>query len=107
MASARLLSYAMARLKSDFLYNYRNADPCCHESNVRTEADLRATLADERHQALMAEGGAWHGFVQEFIAERDGDLARLRRLKAAARKRTERVMANLAASIGGRARNAF
>jgi hypothetical protein len=97
-------SYAMARLKTDFLYHYRNADPRCHESNVRTEADLRATLADERHQALVTEGGAWHGFVQQFIAERDGDLARLKRLKAAARKRSERVMAKLATSIGGRAR---
>jgi hypothetical protein len=51
----------------------------------------------------MAEGGAWHGFVQEFIAERDGDLARLKRLKAAARKRTERIRKNLVESLGGRA----
>jgi hypothetical protein len=93
-------SYAMARLKT--YHRYRTGD-LRHYWSV-DEADLRKQLADERHQELVAEGGAWHGYVQEFIAERDGDLARLKRLKAAARKRSARAMANLVASVGGRAR---
>ena len=82
-------SYAMARLKTD--HRYRTADPR-HWWSVDEADQCKKLVDDERHRELVAEGGAWHGFVQEFIAERDGDLARLKRLKAAARKRTERVM---------------
>ena len=63
-----VLSYAVARLKSD--YGYRNKDP--RRYWIRDETDIRKTLADERHQELIAPGGAWWRFVQMYLAEPTG-----------------------------------
>jgi hypothetical protein len=79
-----VLSYAMGRLKADFLYDYRNKDP--RQRRVSDETALRKKLADERHQRLIAPGGAWRRFVQMFLAERDGDADRLAELEAEARR---------------------
>jgi hypothetical protein len=76
-------SYALGRMKTDDNSDYRSEhwrrgkrlpDP--------TEADLLNDLADSRHQALMAPGGAWHRFVAMNIARRDGDEVELARLQA-------------------------
>jgi hypothetical protein len=83
-----VMSYAMARLKSDFLNNYRSNDPRVHPSNIETEADLRAKLAkggdDYEH---VKRGGAWWTFTQEHIAEleakRSGDKKRLAKVRKA------------------------
>jgi hypothetical protein len=67
-----VMSYAMARLKSDNLGWYeRNGDPRAGEWRRRhSEGDLRATLTPEgKNHSLIVPGGAWWRFVE---------LARLR-----------------------------
>jgi hypothetical protein len=94
-----VMSYAMARLKTDQFNRYRSndrrdkwtpprwltkgyGDPgkgivwrFRHQST--TEAELRAALGDERRRKLVAPGGAWWRHVQIHIAERDGDAEKL------------------------------
>lgn len=102
----RVLSYAMARLKTDCLNRYRSNDGRDKWTPPRwftksagygdpgkgmvwrktkyntTEADLRAALSDERYRELVTPGGAWWRHVQIHRAERDGDAEKLAQLKA-------------------------
>jgi hypothetical protein len=64
-----VMSYAIARQRGFWLN-------CC-DSN--TEA--RRQLKDESHCELMKPGGTWWLFVQQWIAERDNDTARLAELQ--------------------------
>jgi hypothetical protein len=68
-----VMSYAIARLKSDNIENWMHR---------LTDDEARAKLRDETHAALIAPNGFWWGFVQEWIAEQDGDTATVERLKA-------------------------
>jgi hypothetical protein len=84
-----VMSYAMARLKGDFLNCYGSAwvDP----RYKATETSLRAKLAkggDSHH--LVVRGGSWwqrtHGHIAELEAKRSGNarlLAKVRRENAA------------------------
>ena len=59
-------SYAMARLKSDFLNGYR----CASSRRQRTEEELKAAISPGgREHKYIVEGGAWWGHCQEDIAE--------------------------------------
>ena len=73
------MSYAMARLKADNIESYRNADP--RRWRTKTEADLRATLQDERHQKLLAKDGAWWQDVELARAKASGDDKRAAQLQ--------------------------
>jgi hypothetical protein len=65
-----LFSYAAARLKGDW-------------PRGRTEAEAQwRLLHDEDCLQLIKPGGKWWCRVQEWIAEKDGDSARLAELKA-------------------------
>lgn len=75
-----LMSYAMARLKADNLYTYRNNDPR-RRWRQDTEADLRAILADDRHRQLLGEGGAWWQEVELARAKARGDHKRAAQLQ--------------------------
>ena len=89
-----LMSYAMARLKSDNVNGYRNADPR-HLWRKQTEADLRATLRDERHQKLLAKNGAWWQDVELAKAKARGDHKRAVQLQAMVNARRARYTAAL------------
>ena len=73
-------SYALGRMKTDFSEGYRNPDP--RQWRCRDEEELRARLADDRHQELMRDSGSWHRHVHMHIAKRDGDGDRLAKLEA-------------------------
>jgi hypothetical protein len=93
-----VMSYAMARLKADFLENYRNADPRCppHWKND-TEADLRAKLAnDERYRKLISEGGSWWLCTEISRAKARGDEKRAAKLQAQA----DEIVASVFKRIG-------
>jgi hypothetical protein len=63
-------SYAMARLKSDFLngYGYRRETRWCWSPS--TEEDLKAEISPGgRHHEYVVEGGAWWQHCQEDIAK--------------------------------------
>jgi hypothetical protein len=78
-----VMSYAMARLKSDFL----------HYWNRKSDADLKAKLRDGGdHHHLIIEGGAWWRHVEMHKAERDGDTERLALLKAEHERAVAAVM---------------
>ena len=65
------MSFAMARLK-------------CHSWwRDHSEAELRASLrkGGKNHQHIVA-GGAWRRHLDMWIAQRDGDTARLQELEA-------------------------
>jgi hypothetical protein len=56
-----VMSYAMARMKADWLNRYRSNDPRCKRWWLGTEEDLRAKLSNpkDRHYELVQPGGAW------------------------------------------------
>jgi hypothetical protein len=61
---ASVTSYAMARLKSDWLYRYR------YGWGGATEDDLRTEIAPGgRHHEYVVPGGAWWKHCQEDIAK--------------------------------------
>jgi hypothetical protein len=64
-----LVSYAIARLRSDRLIK------------CPSNAQARLDLQKERCRKLMAHGGSWWLLVQDWIAKRDHDTARLQELK--------------------------
>jgi hypothetical protein len=82
-----MMSFAMARLKTDSLENYlgigwggvRNAKPG-KRGFYRTEEQLRARLLGEYHHCIVP-GGAWWRHREMELAERDGDAARLAELE--------------------------
>ena len=77
-----VLSYAMARLKTDEIWMRRYNKP-------KSEAELRAELAPSgRHHQYVIPGGAWSRHTEMAIAERDGDHEKLARFEA----EEERVM---------------
>jgi hypothetical protein len=103
----QVLSYAMARLKSDNFMRYRSNDkrntrlvsgwyrkarglPAPRKGRVwvethhnANEAKLRARLSEGGpDQRLITPGGTWWCHVQMHIAERDGEAERLAQLKA-------------------------
>lgn len=79
---ASVLSYALARLKSDRQYRYR-----CRiaDREPYNERDLLQRLADGKEHHLIIEGGAWRRHVERYIAirnaQRTGDGAQLRKIK--------------------------
>jgi hypothetical protein len=68
--AANMMSWAMARLKGDYIYIY-------------DEEFFRASLlpGGENHRYIV-EGGAWRRHRDMWIARRDGDTAALKRLEA-------------------------
>jgi hypothetical protein len=76
----RVLSYAMARLKADWVHHYGWSDGRVNRGYIDTQADLEAMLAPggKKHK-LVAGGddprtcGAWRRHVLHWIAMRDGD----------------------------------
>jgi hypothetical protein len=89
-----VISYAIARLKSDNIEHWGR-------SHALTDYEARRILGAQ-HVALIAPDGAWWRFVQEWIAERDGDTATVERLKAL----REAQAAELNAKIRGHASHA-
>jgi hypothetical protein len=79
---ASVLSYALARLKSDRQYRYR-----CRidDREPLNERDLLQRLADGKEHHLIIEGGAWRRHVERYIAIRNalrtGDGAKLAKIK--------------------------
>jgi hypothetical protein len=78
---ANVQSYGMMRLKSDGLNRYRSKDQRLPHHQIKTEADLRAKLANEQHQELMREGGMWWLYTELAKATADGDLKRVRQVQ--------------------------
>ena len=90
-----VLSYAMARMKSDPLYRYRPPDVRAYfyVTHIATEADLRASLAPGgRWHELVIEGGAWSDHVRRAVALRDGDAATVAACDAAAAEREAKIL---------------
>ena len=86
-----VMSYAMARLKSDFIdgEDYRNNDPRKAQLRKRskqkatTEQDLRKRLAPgERQHKHIVKGGAWWRHTEIERAKKRGDRKTLKRLQA-------------------------
>jgi hypothetical protein len=80
----RVLSYAMARLKADSINDYGTRDPRDTDYGYegKTEAELRAMLADDEHQKLVRREGAWWLHTEIARARARGDHERVARLKA-------------------------
>jgi hypothetical protein len=77
-----VMSYGMARLKSDFLHNYRSTDPRCMPSRITIEEQLRARLVEGgKDHRLMVPGGAWWDHVELWKAEQEGDSKTVANLK--------------------------
>src|SRR6516164_5935447 len=86
-----VMSYAMARLKSDFIdgEDFRNNDPRKAQLRKRskrkatTEQDLRKRLAPgERQHKHIVKGGAWWRHTEIERAKKRGDRKTLKRLQA-------------------------
>jgi len=79
-----VLSYAMARMKTD--RRYQDNNPWRWDRDGVSESRLREMLTKDRESALMREGGAWWRHTQSAVAEiearRAGDTARLERVLA-------------------------
>jgi hypothetical protein len=81
------MAYATARLKAEFW-----AD---------SDAEARRSLHEhERYSELIKEGGTWWLQVQEWIAMRDGDTAKLEELKPIQEAVAARAEQRLAALAG-------
>lgn len=94
----RVLSYAMARLKADFLNQYRSVGS--RHSQIDTEADLRARLQPGgQDQHLVLPGGAWWRHTEMFVAKRDGDAERFAELEKEQEESTARMIETLATSL--------
>ena len=91
-----VMSYAMARLKSDSLYRYRSADPRQPPHLIETEADLRDMLGDEHHHKLISKGGSWWLHTEIARAKAKGDQKTATKLQAEADKRLRKLSAALA-----------
>jgi hypothetical protein len=77
-----VMSYAMARLKADFLTQYRNNDPRA-PWRPETEQELRALLIEGgRNHKYVIPGGAWWNRVELWKAERDGNAENAEKLRA-------------------------
>jgi hypothetical protein len=79
-----VMSYAMARLKTDQCHSYRPSDQrvSWRTWSIKSEAELRALIAEGgKEYHLVQPGGAWWGHTAQAIAERDGDTGLAARLK--------------------------
>ena len=77
-----LMSYAMARLKTDFL-DYRNNDPRKLHHRKLTEANLRAELAEGgHHHHHIVEGGAWWEHIEWARMEARGEIEEAKKRRA-------------------------
>jgi hypothetical protein len=85
-----VMSYAMARLKTDCFERYRTRDRRAYWRG--DERKLRRKLNDDQHRKLIGPGGAWRAHVDIFLAEQDGDVQKAARLEA----EQEAMMAALA-----------
>ena len=89
-----VMSYAIARLKGDSIEH-------CWRSHALTDYEARRILReDERYVALIAPNGQWWRYVQEWIAEEDGDSATFERLKAS-REAEEKAQAAMIRKLLG------
>lgn len=81
---ASVLSYALARLKSDCQYQYRYRSRG-DDGEPINERDLLRRLADGKERHLIIEGGAWRRHVERYIAIRNalrtGDGAQMAKIK--------------------------
>ena len=94
---ANVRSYALGRLKADFLGHYRNPDPRLWRT--ATEADLLALLEPlGRDHHLVRDGGSWDQHVKIHLAQRDGRTEEAERLEG---ERIQRIAQGMA-RIGGR-----
>ena len=85
--AANMLSWAMARLKGDYIYTY-------------DEEFFRASLLPGgQHHHHIVEGGAWRRHRDIWIAERDGDTATLKRLQAEQEQSTAEILPSLKAAV--------
>jgi len=104
---ANVMSYAMAALKADNIYNYRNRDYREDYPHLKkSEQELRARLArGGADRSRIIVGGAWQRHVQEWIAERDlrraGNKKRLKAFLAAQQARKEAEWEKLVAAARG------
>jgi hypothetical protein len=82
--AANIMSWAMARLKADQFLNYDNQDRRTRRwTNGASEDGLYASLLEGgKHHHCIVEGGAWRLHRDMWIAERDGDTARVQELQA-------------------------
>jgi hypothetical protein len=95
-----VMSYAMARLKSGFLENYRNADPRCPPHwKTDTEADLRAKLGNDEYRKLICEGGSWWLHTEISRAKARGDQKRAAQLQAQADENWEVILSGLTSKL--------
>ena len=92
-----VMSYAMARLKTDYLRRYRNNDKRSRWPNT-TEVELLARLAEggKEHHCVV-EGGTWWRHAQERIAHRDGDTVRAAALAEQGEKELQAIAQQLTA----------
>lgn len=95
-----VLSYAMARLKSDPLEGYhaynKYLDAADRGWRQPTETMLQAQLAPGgREHHLVVKGGSWHNHVMQARAIRDGDTA----TAAAYQAEQERSLAAISARL--------
>lgn len=93
-----VMSYAMARLKTDNLCHYRSNDPRIYR--MMTEADLIAELSQGgSYRKYVEPGGAWWQYVQwlkeEREARRAGDMQKLKQLEAEHRMKQDQIMASI------------
>jgi hypothetical protein len=95
-------SYAMARLKSDFCSNYRNADQRTPEHWITSEADLRKQLGDEQHRKLVAKGGSWWLHTEIERARAAGDGKRAAQLQAKADKKVAESVSRIGRGLARR-----
>jgi hypothetical protein len=79
-----LRSYALARLKQDWLKNYQWSRNGRYSPERWDEAPLLKQLdTDATYIELLSPTGAWHLFVDHYIAKDAGDQARVVELEAA------------------------
>jgi hypothetical protein len=86
-----VLSYAIARIKGDPMRRYRKRTGYWSTDEAKIRA--RLALGGEDHE-LVIPGGPWWRFVEEWTAERDGDVQKVARLKA----EREEILAKLGMS---------
>lgn len=93
-------SYAMFRLKTDWLYHYQwtRGGYCWPYS----EKQLREKLAEPRYQEYIQPGGAWSDHVEYFRAEVTGDTETAARLKAKRDAEMAAWAASMQAAMGKR-----
>ena len=84
-----LMSYAMARLKSESTYEHNDK----RLAWAKDEAKLRAQLAKGgQHSHLLTKGGAWRLHIEQRLARRDGNDERAAEIETELNARLARTM---------------